>query len=573
MMCRKMTHLVSFVLTFTLFSSTCWGLGNFDTLQEEAIFDPNIAHNPEPPDGAINEETWANLKWLPGQHAVSHNVYFGDNFDDVKDGVGNAFLGNQLAAWLPVGFPGFTGFEGLVRGTTYYWRVDEVNELHPDSPWKGDVWSFTIMPYTAYNPIPVDKARFIDPNVSLSWEAGYRAKLHYVYFGENFADVNEGINETFKDCVEDTTFTPGPLELGKIYWWRIDEFDGNITHKGDVWYFRTKSSLSIPDPNLACDPRPSDGVIYEDTWAALSWSPGQHAASHDVYFGDNFDDVNEGIDYTFYFNQLETWFVVGFGTYLDMSGLIPGTTYYWRIDEVNDLHPDSPWKGDVWSFTIRTRYAYEPNPADYSRAVDPNITLSWTAGIGAVSHIVYFGDNYYEVANATGGSPQQTTTYIPGPLQREKTYYWRVDEIEADGITIRGFVWSFSTALFTASNPYPPNNCLQFFSKTNLAWRSGSHAVSHDVYFGDNFNDVQNGLGDTFQGNQLLNYYFIGYSSTGYPEALKPDTTYHWRIDEVNDLHPDSPWKGEVWNFTTLHVLDWPITTEASFNQHLFGQQ
>ncbi|HUV63700.1 MAG TPA: hypothetical protein VMW24_07365 [Sedimentisphaerales bacterium] len=35
------------------------------------------------------------------------------------------------------------------------------------------------------------------------------------------------------------------------------------------------------------------------------------------------------------------------------SGLVAGTTYYWRIDEVNDADPNSPWKGPVWSFSGR----------------------------------------------------------------------------------------------------------------------------------------------------------------------------------------------------------------------------
>ncbi|NQV34821.1 MAG: DUF1349 domain-containing protein, partial [Phycisphaeraceae bacterium] len=31
---------------------------------------------------------------------------------------------------------------GLKWATTYYWRVDEVNEAHEDSPWLGHIWSF-----------------------------------------------------------------------------------------------------------------------------------------------------------------------------------------------------------------------------------------------------------------------------------------------------------------------------------------------------------------------------------------------------------------------------------------------
>ncbi|HEC02907.1 MAG TPA: LamG domain-containing protein, partial [Phycisphaerales bacterium] len=44
----------------------------------------------------------------------------------------------------------------------------------------------------------------------------------------------------------------------------------------------------------AYGPIPTDGAMHESTWANLSWTPGSTAASHDVYFGDNFDDVNAG---------------------------------------------------------------------------------------------------------------------------------------------------------------------------------------------------------------------------------------------------------------------------------------
>ncbi|MHC4440707.1 MAG: LamG domain-containing protein, partial [Planctomycetota bacterium] len=42
----------------------------------------------------------------------------------------------------------------------------------------------------------------------------------------------------------------------------------------------------------ASSPVPTDGAIYTDTWATLTWRAGDFAVSHDAYFGDNFDDVN-----------------------------------------------------------------------------------------------------------------------------------------------------------------------------------------------------------------------------------------------------------------------------------------
>ncbi|GAG13929.1 unnamed protein product, partial [marine sediment metagenome] len=105
-----------------------------------------FASRPAPADGALYADIWVNLSWNPGDSAVSHDVYLGDNFDDVNAGAEDTFVGNQPGTLLMVGFPGFPYPDGLVPGTTYYWRIDEVNDTDPNSPWKGGVWSFSIPP-------------------------------------------------------------------------------------------------------------------------------------------------------------------------------------------------------------------------------------------------------------------------------------------------------------------------------------------------------------------------------------------------------------------------------------------
>ena len=196
----------------------------------------------------------------------------------------------------------------------------------------------------------------------------------------------------------------------------------------------------------AYGPTPKDGAQYTDTWASLSWKPGAFAVSHNVYMGDNFDDVNDGTADTFQGNQAlnSLYFVVGFTGYPFPDGLVPGTTYYWRIDEVNEADPNSPWKGPVWSFWIPSKKAYEASPADGSLYINPNVTLTWTAGFNSVLHTVFFGENYDEVNNAVEGLSQVNTTYTPGTLELEKTYYWRVDERDTK-TTHKGEVWSFTT--------------------------------------------------------------------------------------------------------------------------------
>jgi hypothetical protein len=140
-----------------------------------------FARKPDPEDGAVLEATWANLSWRAGDFAVSHDLYFGTSFDDVNDGAEGTFAGNPALTSQVVGFPTFPAPDGLQPGTTYYWRVDEVNDANAASPWKGDVWSFIIPPKTAYEAVPGDGSRFVDPEVTLGWTPGSGAMLHHVY--------------------------------------------------------------------------------------------------------------------------------------------------------------------------------------------------------------------------------------------------------------------------------------------------------------------------------------------------------------------------------------------------------
>jgi len=82
-----------------------------------------LASGPSPKDDSLILDTWVNLSWHSGQFAVSHDVYMGDNFDNVNDGAPNSpgFLGNQAGTFIVAGFPGFAYPDGLVPGTTYYW--------------------------------------------------------------------------------------------------------------------------------------------------------------------------------------------------------------------------------------------------------------------------------------------------------------------------------------------------------------------------------------------------------------------------------------------------------------------
>ncbi|MFB0554782.1 MAG: hypothetical protein ACETWQ_15875, partial [Phycisphaerae bacterium] len=242
----------------------------------------------------------------------------------------------------------------------------------------------------------------------------------------------------------------------------------------------------------ASRPNPADGAIHPDTWVTLSWRSVDFVVSHDVYLGDNFDDIEEATRDSVVFrgNQVSTFYVAGFPGFAYPDGLVPGTTYYWRIDEVNDTEPNSPWKGDVWSFSIPPKTAYAPDPADNAELVATDASLSWTGGFGAKLHTVYFGNNFDDVNNATGGLPQGVTTYIPGPLKMAGTYYWRVDEFDAVD-TYKGEIWSFTTEGAVAALA-PPNGAVDVKQTQILTWSPGVFGASHEIYFSTDKEAVKN---------------------------------------------------------------------------------
>ncbi len=327
------------------------------------------ASKPVPADGAVLKETWVNIGWTAGPSAVSHDVYFSDNLNHVETSSADAFIGNQEIPNFIVGFPGFPYPDGLVQGTTYYWRIDEVNELNPDSPWIGPVWSFTIAPKTAFRPEPADGAEAVELEARLSWQPGFSAKLHYIYFGDDYDQVNSAAGASPEGIA---SYNPGTLEPAKVYYWRVDEFDILETHKGDIWSFTTVDAVGSPTPSY-------DAKDVKHT-QILTWVASDLAASHQVYFGTDKDAVRNADTGSPEYKGTRD---LGAESY-DPGLLEWETTYYWRIDEVNNANPDSPWKGNVWMFTTADFFVVDDfesyNDLNEGEPGSNRIYLSWIDG-------------------------------------------------------------------------------------------------------------------------------------------------------------------------------------------------
>jgi len=208
------------------------------------------AFDPDPEDGASGVSTTPIISWLTGLSAVSHDVYFGTDFNDVNNAtqVSSEFKGNQ---------PGTTYSPSpiLDLGTTYYWRIDEIDATET---FKGDTWCFTVKTpvYKATQPVPADKAIDVINTTTLSWTAGATATSHNVYFGTDFDEVSDAtqVSFEFKGNQPEATCAPGTLTFNTYYWWRIDEVDASDTYKGDVWMF-----LISPD----CDTCPEGDINWD----------------------------------------------------------------------------------------------------------------------------------------------------------------------------------------------------------------------------------------------------------------------------------------------------------------------
>jgi regulation of enolase protein 1 (concanavalin A-like superfamily) len=186
----------------------------------------------------------------------------------------------------------------------------------------------------------------------------------------------------------------------------------------------------------AWNPSPADGATDVKT-PLFGWTGGNGALWHDLYLGTS-TDLGPA--------ELVAPRLVA-PLYWHVPPLIPGGTYYWRVDAVSDGGA-TVVKGDVWTFTYASIEAWRPAPADGMKYLDPNQTLTWKNGLNGVTHDVYFGT---DEAAVNGGTPDTfkgnvfLASFPTGGLQSGTTYYWRIDEVSATGEKVKGHIWSFTT--------------------------------------------------------------------------------------------------------------------------------
>ncbi len=380
------------------------------------------ASNPEPTSGATDVPRDATLNWASGSFAGQHDLYLGTDLAAVT-GASTADASGIYRGRIDPN----TYTTPLAFGQTYYWRVDEVNRTPDNSTFQGAVWSFTVEPY-AY---PIAKItptassfragmgpeKTVDgsgldrvdqhgtepttmwlsagtlPNwIQYQFDKAY--KLHTMKVWNSNQAVESFVGFGAKSvrieyALDGATWTelPGVPEFARAtgsptYASNTTVDFGGISAQyvkltiNSPWGLAPQTGLSevrfFSAPVQARAPEPAHNATGVSIDVALDWRPGREAASHNVYLGTDKQAVTD---------STATAKTVADHSYRP-SPLQLGTTYYWRVDEVNDAAATQSWAGEVWSFTTQ-EYRVVEDFESYADAEGQRIYETWVDGFGS----------------------------------------------------------------------------------------------------------------------------------------------------------------------------------------------
>ncbi|MGE5295413.1 MAG: LamG-like jellyroll fold domain-containing protein, partial [Solirubrobacterales bacterium] len=360
---------------------------------------------PAPADTVTDVPQDAVLGWNAGEYAATHDVYFGDNKDDVTNATrtsSNGVLASQSQAELTYDPDGLLEF-----GKTYYWRVDEVNAAPADKIFTGTVWSFTVEPF-AY---PITNVTATASSVA----SGANPQNTVNGSGLN-ADDQHSIE--LKDMWMSSGVKPN---------WIQYEFD-KAYKLGELWVWNSNQMIEAFigfGAKTVTIEYSTDG----QTWTTLENVP-------------EFAKATGAATYTH-------------NTTVDFGGVVA---------KYVKLTIEATWGGLAQTGLSEVRFHYipvearEPVPADGAMDVSLAATLNWRPGREATSHAVYFGT---DSAAVTGGTVAAKTvtghTYTPTNMEYGVQYFWRVDEV-GDAGTYAGGVWSYTSQEFAIAEDFESYN-------------------------------------------------------------------------------------------------------------------
>jgi hypothetical protein len=410
-----------------------------------------LAKSPAPEDGAADVPRDGVLSWEAGILAQTHDVYLGTSFDDVNA----AARDNPLDVLLSQDQAATTFDPGRLEfGTTYYWRVDEVNAAPDKTIFKGEVWSFTaeLLAYPVPNVTAISDATSKEGEgpenvvngsglnaddqhsvdnadmwlatpvdgapVTIAFDLGSVHKLHEMlvwnynvafelFLGYGFKEV------TVEHSVDGTDWVVlGDVEFAQAT--TLDTYTANTTIAfGGVparhvrltansgysmlGQFGLSEVRFTSIPVHPSDPEPADTATDVSVTTALSWKAGREAASHDVSLSTD-PNALALIDTTS-------------DSTVDPGPLDLATTYYWQVAEVNEAETPSAWGGDVWTFSTEEFVVvddFEAYDDDENRIYD-----TWLDGFvnETGSTVGYFEAPFAEQTITHGGGQSMPLEY------------------------------------------------------------------------------------------------------------------------------------------------------------------
>ncbi len=268
----------------------------------------------------------------------------------------------------------------------------------------------------------------------------------------------------------------------------------------------------------ATNPSPANEANDVSANAVLSWTPGEYAASHDVYLGTDFNSVaNAEHESDEYMGNFDT------NSY-DPNGLEYSTTYYWAVDEVNDT---SLWLGDVWSFTtaaVPDTNAPAPDPMTW--ATEPYAAGATSVSMTATTATDASGVEYYFECTAGGGNSsgwQDSVSYTDTGLAELTQYTYRVkarDKSSSQNETAYSTTKSATTQDSTAPSPDP----MTWISEPNA---TGPNSISMTATTATDASGVEYYFDCTTPGGHDSGWQDgTAYEDTG----LDPNTQYSYQV-------------------------------------------
>jgi hypothetical protein len=413
---------------------------------------PTVAKTPSPVDTAMDVPRDVVLSWGPGESADTHDVYLGTDFADVND----ASRADPRGVLISQGHDANSYDPGLLEyETTYYWRIDEVNAPPDSTIFKGPVWSFETEPYV-YPIANVTATSNGEPQAGtdlqntvngaglnendehstdamdmwlgtpvgdellyIQYEFDRVYKLHEMQVW-NYNVVFEAVlgfglkDVAIEYSVDGEEWTVlGDAELAQATA-QSDYVANAVVDFGDVPARRVRLTVNSGHgmmgqyglsevrfmfiPAHAREPQPADGATGVDANPLLDWRVGRDATSHEVHLSSDEAAVAAGDA------LVDTVTEKGYAP----DGLNFGTTYYWRVDEIQETES---WAGDVWSFVVQ-EYAVIDDMESYNDD-DNCIFDTWLDGFvnETGSTVGYFNAPFAERANVNSGRQSMPLEY------------------------------------------------------------------------------------------------------------------------------------------------------------------